>query len=437
MKAIKKRVIAMCMAAAVGAAGCGEVKDEPVKKTEKPGKTTSEAEYKRACYSEFSNVTDPPDKTELDEQFILAEEDFSFELLKAAALEDISQGKNALVSPQSIINALGMTANGAEDETLEQMLGVIGGGMELQKFNENMDYLSYRCGSSEEVKFNTANSLWFREGGIELSGDFLNTVSEYYSAGIYSAKFDDSTLDDINGWVNDNTDGMIPTILDRIDSAAMLYLINAICFEGEWETEYLETDINEEGVFTAFDGSEQQTATLWSEENVYLSGDNEKGFVRNYKGGDFAFMALLPDEGISLDEYINSLTGEEYAKIYADKSYESVNVMIPEFKSEYSKELSDSLSAMGMDRAFENAQFGGFTEDENGLYISRVLHKTFIEVDRKGTKAAAATAVEMNETCAKITEEPKYVILDRPFVYAIIDTESGMPLFLGAVNSVK
>jgi len=180
---------------------------------------------------------------------------------------------------------------------------------------------------------------------------------------------------------------------------------------------------------------------MYSVENQYLEDENGKGFVKYYKDGKYAFVALLPDEDITVSEYIASLNGEKLQNLLAKSKSVKVYTSIPKFETEYDVELSDVLKVMGMEDAFDEdkADFAGMgTCKEGNVYINRVLHKTFISVDEKGTKAGAATAVEMTtDGVAAQDDNRKEVYLDRPFVYMLVDCENQIPFFMGTVMEVE
>ena len=375
-----------------------------------------------------------------DEEFYAAYRNYAAEFFKASCTEDIKAGNNAMVSPESVMMALGMTANGAKGDTLAQMEAVLGG-HNIDTLNNAMQYSMGKFMNSEYVDFNVANSVWVRDDSdrISISQEFCNKVKNSYNADTFLAPFDGTTLGDINNWVYNNTNGMVPNILDEIPPEAVAYLVNAIAFESEWETQYTDDQITENGIFTNAKGEEENVNMMYSDEGGYFEDENTTGFVKNYKGGEYAFMALLPKEGTDMADYVASIDGEKLNKLWSERGGDA-SVCIPEFTYDYGNELSDELIAMGMELPFSDAaDFSGMGETGSGaLYINRVIHKTHIEVDRKGTKAAAATAVEMTDECAVYTDEPmNTVYLNRPFVYAIVDTENGTPIFMGAVNTVN
>lgn len=357
--------------------------------------------------------------------------DFSLELFKMNLL-----CQNTLISPVSVLSALGMTANGARENTLAEMEAVFG--LPREKINQLMNLYMRNLPDEDKLKVSMANSIWFREGGrIEVNKEFLQTNANYYEAGVYRSPFDESTLKAINDWVEKETDGMIVDILDQIPDEAVMYLINALSFDAEWQNIYNENSIRED-IFTADDGTIQRADMMFSEEHLYIEDDGAKGFIKDYAGGKYAFVAMLPPEDLHLSAYIAGLTGEKLQSLIKNAQTIEVNTMMPKFTTEYSVEMSDILKSMGMVDAFDEhkADLKDLGTAEGNLYISRVIHKTKIEVDEKGTKAGAATVVEVSEESAAI-EDPKTVYLDRPFLYLIVDKESNLPLFMGTTLFVE
>lgn len=362
----------------------------------------------------------------------IAAMDFSLELFKMNLL-----CQNTLISPVSVLSALGMTANGARENTLAEMEAVFG--LPREKINQLMNLYMRNLPDEDKLKVSMANSIWFREGGrIEVNKDFLQTNANYYDAGIYRSPFDESTLKAINDWVEKETDGMIVDILDQIPDEAVMYLINALSFDAEWQNIYNESSIRED-VFTADDGTIQRADMMYSEEHLYIEDDGAKGFIKDYAGGKYAFVAMLPPEDLHLSAYIAGLTGEKLQSLIKNAQTIEVNTMMPKFTTEYSVEMSDILKSMGMVDAFDEhkADLKDLGTAEGNLYLSRVIHKTKIEVNEKGTKAGAATVVEVSEEESAAIEDPKTVYLDRPFLYLIVDKESSLPLFMGTTLFVE
>ena len=376
------------------------------------------------------NVTDKP----ADEQFIENTMNYSIELFKKVAPKD----ESSLVSPLSTMLALSMTANGADNATRTEMEKLLGGEIPLDTLNEYLCTYSNSLPPSENSKLHIANSIWFRdaENRLKVQPSFLQKNADYYNATAYKAPFNDATIKDINAWVSDKTDGMIDEIIDTISDNNLMYLINAIVFDAKWETKYNSNDISDE-TFNSIDGNGQTVKMMFSKESRYIKYGNGTGFIKDYANKDYSFVALLPDRDVNINDYIASFTGKGFADAVNNASYDSVKVFLPKFSYSYSISLNDSLKALGIPTAFDpgNADFSKMATSSGGnIYIGNVLHKTFISVDESGTKAAAVTKVGAKATGMQL--DYYTVKLDRPFVYAIIDNATGLPIFLGTVMSI-
>jgi serine protease inhibitor len=368
-----------------------------------------------------------------DEDFIQNSANFAAELFK----KSVSNGENSLVSPLSVMLALAMTANGADTQTRVEMETVLGGEIPLEDLNEYLYSYVKKLPSGGKYKLGIANSIWFRddEDRLTVEKDFLQKNADYYGASAYKAAFDDKTLADINGWVKDKTDGMIDKILDQIDVDTEMYLINALVFDAEWDTVYKKNDIYT-GSFTSYSGAKRDVPMMSSEETKYVNDGRATGFIKDYKDGKYSFLALLPNEDVPIDGYIESLTGEGLLNAVSSAQNAHVYAELPKFSYDYTVKLNDALRALGMPTAFDGgaADFSRLGRSAYGnLYIGEVLHKTFISVDELGTKAGAVTKVEIK---AESAIQGYYVKLNRPFVYAIIDNTTNLPLFLGAVMDI-
>lgn len=343
--------------------------------------------------------------------------------------ECYEQDKNTLISPMSILQALAMTANGAEGETLHQMEAVFGVNLDML----NNSAIDFDDGTGN---LHIANSIWFRDSdNFTVNQEFLQTNADHYGAGIYKAPFDEQTCKEINNWVKENTHGMIPSILEEIPPEALMYLINALAFEAKWQSTYQEHQIRE-GSFTTQWGYRRDVEMMYAEESLYLADEYATGFIKPYEGGRYAFVALLPEPDVTVEEYLENLTGEHLHELLSNPYEAKVRTAMPQFQVEYDLELSKILKTMGMTDAFNpnKADFDGIGHSGLGnLYISQVLHKTFIQVDAQGTRAGAATAVTIAPGSAQPEPDFYQVYLDRPFVYMIIDTEYHCPLFMGTM----
>ena len=362
--------------------------------------------------------------------------DFGVRLFKTS----MEEGENTLISPLSVLYALAMTTNGADGETLVQMEQVLG----INVDNLNSYMLAYLdlLPETKDYKMSLANSIWFKDDpNFAVEQSFLQTNADYYGAGAYKAAFDEGTRNDINNWVKEHTDGMIPEIIDEIPDEAIMYLVNALTFDAKWADEYEEHQIRE-GRFTMEDGTRQDVDMMHSEEYTYLEDDLATGFIKYYKDRKYAFVAMLPNEGLTVSQYVDSLTGEHLRELLNNPQDLTVFASIPKFETEYDIEMSEVLQEMGMTDAFDwqvadFSKLGTYKVDGMNICINRVLHKTFISVSEQGTRAGAATAVEMVAEGAMEIVEFKEVVLDRPFVYMLIDCETNLPFFIGTMMNVN
>ena len=372
-----------------------------------------------------------------DDAFAQSQMRLAVELFQSSVLE--SKDENVLISPLSIQLALAMTANGADGNTKAEMEALLGGEISLEDLNEYLYSYVNNLPSAEKYKLQIANSIWFRddEGRLQVEKGFLQKNADYYGAQAYKAVFDDQTLKDINNWVKDHTDGMIDSILDQIDEDAVMYLINALVFDAEWQHVYDKSDVYK-GKFTNIGGTEKQVDMMHSEETVYLQDENAIGFMKPYSGSKYNFAVLLPNEGVDIYEYIAGLTGESLMETLSTPQLGMVMATLPKFSYEYELTMNDVLKELGMPSAFsgDTADFSKMAHSSRGnIYIGDVLHKTFISVDELGTKAGAVTKVQMNDESAPMSEW--VVTLNRPFVYMIIDNKTNLPVFIGTVMDVQ
>lgn len=361
--------------------------------------------------------------------------DFAFRLFKEAVKDET----NALISPVSIIMALAMAANGAKGETLKQMESVVG--MGVDSLNQ---YYTKESFDGDGIKL--ANSVWLRNerNRLTVKQNFVQTVQSLYGAEVFSEKFNKKTLDKINAWVSDNTDGLIKNMLSEIPEDAVIYLINTVLFDAEWQNPYSVGDILENQVFTTENGEKQTVTMLRSEQSdltLFRLG-KAQGVKIPYNNG-YSFAAILPDDGVSIEQAIQSFTGEEFVEAVAPTdpplvcgTYCPVEILLPKFEFDCSFNLNNALKNLGMPLAFDSAKadFSGMATSTRGnIYIGNVYHNTKIALTEKGTIAGAATAVEMFDESMPIYNQT--MRFDRPFIYVIYETETGTPLFVGTVRA--
>ena len=357
-------------------------------------------------------------------------------------LRELARGEegNVFVSPPSVAFALAMTYNGAGGETREAMARALEvAGLRVEEVNAaNAAWLAALRDPGASVELTVANSLWVRDG-VPVLPDFLQRTRDAYGAEATALDFGDpAAADTINAWVREQTRDRVPGIVQPpIDPQTFMFLINAVYFKGTWERPFSE-ELTEERPFTRADGS-RVPVPMMSRTGAYpyLDGDGFRAVRLPYKGGRFTLEVLLPDEGSTLSGLVARLDAAAWEGWMEGYQPREVELALPRFSLEYETELNDALTALGMGAAFDarRADFTGMVPREwlgtENAYISSVRHKTFLEVNEKGTEAAAATSVEMRVTSAG--PPPVSFVVDRPFLLAIRDAETGTLLFLGAI----
>lgn len=347
----------------------------------------------------------------------------------ASLLQHTFSGDNLLLSPLSAADALCLTMEGAAGETRQQMETVLGEAETMGGY-----FSTIRRESGEQLTM--ADSVWIRnDPSLSVNDTFLAIAAEDYQAEVFSAPFDENTRQDINTWVEDRTDGEIQNLIEQIQGSEMLYLINTTLFDAKWQDKYEANEIRDRD-FTTVSGKTTQVKMMYSDEDTYLENDFCTGLLKYYEGKDYAFVGLLPDEDITIYQLVDRLDGDTLHKLISGRISAEVEAGIPVFSGDTKLELADILPDMGMPLAFSpGADFSDMaTYDGQNLYIGRVIHQTRIEVNEQGTKAAAATAVIMESGAAETSSNSYTVILNRPFVYMLVDMRQEIPIFIGVMT---
>ncbi|MBO4474438.1 MAG: serpin family protein [Clostridiales bacterium] len=405
----------------------------PLNENKEPGdvKTVNRKNGKQAVFE--LNTAGAGKTTMSEEELNQAYSEFIFALMKRCA--ENANGENVLISADSVLFALEMVAAGADGETLNQMMSTLVPGADN---GEAFQFAVNRMNNLQNDSLKIANSVWLNDAKSQnVYSDYLDYVQRHFDATISVIPFNGDAVDMINGWVDEKTEGRIKELIRELTPNDLMVLINAITFDAKWAEPYSDEQVVNL-VFTAGNGETKTTPFLSSTEVAYLSSDEAVGFLKDYDDGKYTFMTILPnDVSVDINEFIADMTAEEYWQFWNSRDMSGeVQALMPEFKSEYAIELQRALSDMGMKDAFDedNADFSNMSSTD--VYISKVIHKTYIEVDRAGTKAAAATAVVMTEsTCAEPGTVHR-VVCDRPYAYAIVDRSTGLPVFLGTVENV-
>jgi len=347
-----------------------------------------------------------------------------------------TEDENVIISPLSIMLAMSMTANGARGDTLSQMSGVLFGESSVEDENVYLHSLLDSLSKKTENELMIANSVWIRDekDRLTVKEDCLQKIVDYYSAQVFKAPFDNSTVGEINKWVSNATKGKIDKMVEEIPSEAVMYLLNTVYFDGAWDSPYEKHSVKQ-GIFHSAKGD--RSVRMMTDTEDYVDDEMAKGFVKYYKKSEYAFVAMLPNEGVSLEEYINELDVEKLLEGIKDPKGRVI-ASIPQFEYEYSTSLVSAFKALGITYAFDGvgADFSNLATSKAGnIFISEIDHKCTIKLDENGTCASAATKVELNDGGAIIDYEK--IVFDRPFLYMIVDKETANPLFIGTIVDIK
>jgi|AntAceMinimDraft_15_1070371.scaffolds.fasta_scaffold47624_2 serpin B len=389
------------------------------------------------CF-DFINPTDedsdkPRSLSKTEARQVQASNEFSFDIFKELSIGQADS--NVFISPLSIYYALGMTYNGAAGETAEEMENTLhlpeGTSEEINSSFETL--MEYLLGLDPDVTLQIANSIWYRDTWT-FKETFLNICKDYFSAEISGLDFNDpSSVDTINNWVDENTNHKIDNIIDSIDRETVMFLINAIYFNGTWKYEF-DSDMTEEKDFYLTDGNTTKCNTMvQTAELKYMSNDDFQAVNLPYGNGNYVMTIILPNSNANIDSIIEEMNSTNWELWMSQMETKKGTVYLPKLKFAYEKELNDALQSLGMRKAFSGADFSNMDETAQYLFISEVRHKSFIEMNEEGTEAAAVTIVEIS--FESIGEEGDFTMnMNRPFIYAIQDINTNAMLFVGLLN---
>lgn len=372
-----------------------------------------------------------------DSRILAAINRFSAGLLQRSAGNE----GNVLISPVSVFLALAMTLNGANGETRAAMLRTLADqGITANEVNEaSRSLMSLLSRSGEKTTLSIANSIWF-EQRFQADKSFLQTNADFYKAGAYKLNFRDPAAKDvINGWVKRETHDLIEQIVEKIDPGTVMFLINTVYFVSDWSKPF-EKNQTRKMNFQSPTGAVETDFMHRIDKMSYFTGDGVTGVALPYADAQFAYFALMPENGEST---VNWLARQDQASLFSSilnltrqKANFTVELLLPRYKASYEDSLLNELEALGMGIAFKGAtaDFTLLSENrEPGLYITEVKHKTFIRVDEKGTEAAAATSVVIGKSAAGPADIR--LTFDKPFLYGILDLKTGVPIFVGILNN--
>lgn len=344
---------------------------------------------------------------------------------------------NWLVSPFSLQCALGMLSNGANGETREEILYALGLSQYSQEevnayFKKLIEGL-HTVNSAITVK--TSNSVW-GNAGVPLKDDFQKMNIENYFAMVSQLDFSDpSAVDQINAWCNQTTEGLIPSILEEVNPTATVYLLNSLYFKARWESEFA-PEKTQEGDFNTSSGKVVKADFMQTQRMAaYVENEWFTSTSLSYQNDSYVMRLILPQPEISIDQVLQALS-ESDENLWKNTILADINLKMPRFALENKMDLTPTLQALGMKKAFSGgADFSSMSDV--ATYISLVQQATRLKVDEDGSEGAAVTVIEgyLSDLMRPLPEEEVDFFLDRPFLFQIIESSTGTVLFMGQVGS--
>ncbi len=353
--------------------------------------------------------------------------DFSLRLLK----HTMTDKGNVIISPLSIAIALTMLSEGSSSSTRREFKNLLAKNSGLLCFQETLSDLCRDYANNNQDML-LANSLWANTlaDRCRIIEGFQALIKDKYNADVFQVAFGNGTAKDINNWISNRTDHQINDIVSNMDENVVSLLVNAVCFNQIWDVEYCEKDIVKNGRFFGTDGV-GYVDYMFSKEDIFLQTDIAEGFIKPYTSKVFGYFALKPREDNTIEDIIKLLLLEPFENVVQVRRICNLYVGIPEYSQDSSIELRNQLVNMGLVSCFTNGDFSKMLKGD--FSVGEILHRCQIEVNHHGTNASAATIVEI-EYGSMLTPEiepPKQIVLDRPFLYGVIDMKHRMPVFIG------
>lgn len=370
--------------------------------------------------------------TQNEKQLVSSADKFGLKLFNK--VNEFDRDKNILISPLSVSFALGMTLNGANTTTYDSMRTTL----ELPDISQAQINEAYKSlielltGIDPKVNFKIANSIFYRNT-YTFESEFIELNKKYFNALVRGLNFNDpATVNIINQWVKENTNGKIDKIVDEIDNDIMMFLINALYFKGTWKYEF-DKNATRDDWFIQPNGTRSPCKMMAQEgEFNYFENDDFQAIDLPYGDEAFSMTVFLPKQNKEVDAFISGITEANWNNWLSSFKKQNVKLFLPKFKLVYEIQMKNVLTALGMGIAFDpgNADFTKLYRGSERAYISKVKHKTFVDVYEEGTEAAAVTSVEIGRSSVG---QDIVMRCDRPFVFVIREKNSGSILFIGKI----
>lgn len=364
---------------------------------------------------------------------IQSSNEFGIELFTKVAEEE---NENLMLSPLSASTALTMLLNGCSGDTYTQLQGALKypSSMTIGDINDAYQSLVGQLLTADpKVKLALANAIFYRNG-FSVKTPFLNTMSDEYDATVEGLDFAaPSALTTINGWASDNTNGKIPKVLNEISPDAVMFIMNALYFNGDWSYQF-DKSLTEDRPFYPDGSSAVNVSTMNGEVGSrVVYGNDFKAIEMPYGRTNFTMVMIVPSETVS--DFLNTFTSDLWDQLTSDldglDEFGETVVFMPKFRFSYEKYLNEQLKSMGMVDAFIPFQANLSGISDESIFVSFVKQNTFVEVDEEGTEAAAVTTIGIELT--SMPPQPKQFVIDKSFIFAIRERTTNTLLFIGQV----
>lgn len=374
---------------------------------------------------------DIEDLKELPKEFTKGNYKFSLDVFK-----ELLEEENPVFSPTPIYLSLGLIQNGTDEKARDEIVKLIGES-NLSQEDINLYYKFLKEDLSEnkaDTELNISNSIWY-DKDFKANNDFLEKNKTYYDADAYKMDFrDKKSTEAINEWVEKVTKGKIDKMVDEIGEDTVMLLYSSIYFDGKWKVPFPKEKTYEMSFFTRDDGEIEVPMMSNSLDVKNFIKDGETGIVFPYNDERFEFLALMPQEGQDIREYVKKLDIDKINDKISQMEENRVRLVLPKFEKSFESSLKDVLVKMGVEKIFDpNAKsLQNMGESLVDLYVGSIKQKTYIRVDEEGTEAASVVESTIEETSMAESIE-----FNRPFLYGVIDKESKLPIFLGVMDNPK
>jgi serpin B len=301
--------------------------------------------------------------------------------------------------------------------------------LETIKYNEYIKTYLDTLDEDDNNNLMYANSAWFNSitGNLEVNSNFENRIKEYLGTDIQMLIFNQFTKENLNEWINKQTNGFIDSLFVSTNSMDVMYMINAAAFNMDWQEAYGASNIKD-GAFLNINKTVSTVEMMTSEEKYYIEDNNATGFVKEYSNPRYKFIALLPDKTTNVYAYLKGMSANSMNKILASIKEEKVTVTMPKFVAEQTTNLRNAYPKMGMTNLFTDyADYKGFMKNGKNIYLSKLFHKSKVEVGKTSTQGSGVSTINSAEGSA----DGRAVIINRPFFYMIYDSYQCLPVFMG------